>query len=287
MQAGQGAACRQAAPGSCGQGRDVVVETCGAGTPALPAFGANTSANPCASCCRGGCRACRLPHGACPCPRLLPGRLRVQGLSRPRWALHWEAGGPGPGGGERQDRVAATHRPSWALGINGPYKSSGPPQAPRPVGRGRDRPQEFCFLRILLVGTCQAAPPGGLFLEPLSQRARLCGGCPTSTRVVWVRCAPAWRLHECHCRRDQRRGPLQLDGAARSMWLCLHLASSVWPGPHPESPPCHSEEVLVTVPVLHALCSPSRRRAVVTAALPTAPAPSAPTLGITVQLFYS
>lgn len=68
------------------------------------------------------------------------------------------------------------------------------PQAPDPLGWGRDRRQEqFRFLRILSVGRArraEAAPPGGPeFLEPKSLVAVAGGtGVPTSTRVVRALC---------------------------------------------------------------------------------------------------
>lgn len=68
------------------------------------------------------------------------------------------------------------------------------PQAPDPLGWGRDRRQEqFRFLRILSAGRtrqAEVAPPGGpVFLEPKSLVAVAGGaGVPTSTRVVWALC---------------------------------------------------------------------------------------------------
>lgn len=122
----------------------------------------------------------------------------------------------------------------------------------------------FRFLRILL-GTCQAAPPGAS--KPKSPFG--VWGCPTSSRVAWVHSAPPGISMSVDCRRNQLLGghcgwmaPTWLT------WLCLHWAPSAWPAPHPmftcvsgggvpawpppESLLCRSEEVLVPVPTLHA-----------------------------------
>lgn len=134
VQARQGAACRQAAQ-VLRPGGDAVVETFGAGTPALRAFGANTSANPSVPAAAGEAAGRAGGLGRMPVPRACPpGPSARAGPVPAAWALHLEAGGPGPGGGEGQDKAAATHRPSRALGINGAPTSSSDPR--RPLSRG-------------------------------------------------------------------------------------------------------------------------------------------------------
>lgn len=107
-------------------------------------------AHPCSPPAQAHLRVQGLPgRGAGPCSWFV-GLWARWASARPKWLQ--------PGSQELLRQHAA---PSWAPGINGASTLSLGSAGPGPRGRGRPRGQ-VRFLRILLAGTCQAAPPGGL-----------------------------------------------------------------------------------------------------------------------------
>lgn len=155
-----------AAPGPSSRGWDVAVETSGAGTPPLQAFGANATAKPTrellqpgvlhvgGATTQAGRRAPRVAPlgrprhpcavrvlGSCTGPLVALGR--GEGSARPKWLEP---------GFQKLPRQGTLSWMLWAL--MGCLHTAGAPQAPQ-GGVGDTLQKQFPFLRIPSVGLCQ------------------------------------------------------------------------------------------------------------------------------------
>lgn len=220
-----------------------------AGAPALPAFGANTAADPSVPASEGGCWAGGRLAGARtrpPCSPAARAHLRVQGppsggAGPCSWFVGlWASGGDcrpkwlQPGSQELPRKHAA---PSRTPGINGASTLGSGPRGPV-LGAGTG-PGAGAFSQDSVGGNMPGGPSWRpVFLEPLSQRACLGGGLPPDQSGVGVPAAPGV------CMRVDCRGTIWGAGAAagrrpQGSWL-FTLGARAWPALPPPMFTCVS-----------------------------------------------